>query len=92
MIDLEDLPRLESLSPIRDVEAYHMTILDNKEPDKSTELMKSLNSCNEKDWQNTGNQQNFMPELNGCRYISQVSTSALIYLLYIICIICMYVL
>nr|XP_036217509.1 segmentation protein cap'n'collar isoform X3 [Bactrocera oleae] len=73
MIGLEDLPRLESLSPVKDMEAYHMTILENKEPDKRSTLMKSLNSCNEKGWQSAGNQRNYMSELNGCRYISQES-------------------
>lgn len=85
MIGLEDLPRLESLSPVKDMEAYHMTILENKEPDKSTTLMKSLNSCNEKGWQSAGNQRNYMSELNGCRYISQVSTSILIFYIQNIC-------
>ncbi|XP_049304194.1 segmentation protein cap'n'collar isoform X3 [Bactrocera dorsalis] len=73
MIDLDYLPRLESLSPIKDIEAYHTTILENKEPDKSTTVMKSLNLDNENSWQSADNQRNIMPDLTGCLYISQES-------------------
>ncbi|XP_050317500.1 segmentation protein cap'n'collar isoform X3 [Bactrocera neohumeralis] len=69
MIDLDYLPRLESLSPVKDIEA----ILENKEPDKSITVVKSLNSGNEKSWQSADNQHNIMPDLTGCRYISQES-------------------
>ncbi|XP_039966056.1 uncharacterized protein LOC120778326 [Bactrocera tryoni] len=68
MIDLDYLPRLESLSPVKDIEA----ILENKEPDKSITVVKSLNSGNEKSWQSADNQHNIMPDLTGCRYISQL--------------------
>ncbi|CAD6995313.1 unnamed protein product [Ceratitis capitata] len=74
MIDLEYLPRLESLSPVKDLEAYHMTIL---EPDKNQmELQTPTNSIHEKEWQERGNGKDgdYSKQQRGFRYICQVST------------------
>ncbi|XP_023158676.1 uncharacterized protein LOC105665081 [Ceratitis capitata] len=71
MIDLEYLPRLESLSPVKDLEAYHMTIL---EPDKNQmELQTPTNSIHEKEWQERGNGKDgdYSRQQRGFRYICQ---------------------
>ncbi|XP_017474177.1 PREDICTED: uncharacterized protein LOC108364839, partial [Rhagoletis zephyria] len=69
MINIEDLPRLESLSPVKDIEAYDMTILENKKPDKVLTTLKCSSSAIIK--AGSDSRSETMWTGSGCRYINQ---------------------